>query len=479
MSQSIKKDTINGSKWTIIEKISLQGIQFIIGLILARLLSPSDFGVIGMLTVFIIISQTFVDGGFSNALIRKIDRTETDYSTAFFFNIIIGIICCMILCLIAPFIADFFNIPILSNVLKVLSLTLLINSFAVVQIAKLTINIDFKSQAQATLISVILSGCIGITLAYKNYGVWALVWQSVLSALFKVILIWYFAKWKPLMIFSWKSFRDLFSYGSKLLISNLIGTLYSEMTTIVIGRFYTSKDLGYYSRGQQFAHLPSTAVIDTLGRVTFPILAKIQNEDERLLNVYRKYIRMTSMVIFFLLMLLASVAKPLIILLLTDKWLDSVIFLQIFCFAFMFEHISKLNLNLLQVKGRSDLYLRLEIIKKIIAFAILIISIPWGVIAICLTKVLYGQIALLINTYYTGQLFQFGYWNQFKDFFKYLIYSLFACMPSYILSFMNYSPWIQLSLGGIISIILYCSLLQKDTCFNEIKELVTKKIKKL
>ena len=187
MSESIKKDTIKGSKWTIIEKISLQGIQFIIGLILARLLTPSDFGVVGILTVFIAISQTFVDGGFSNALIRKIDRTEIDYATAFFFNLVIGIICSGILCFIAPFVADFFNIPILTNVLRVLSLTLLINSFSVVQIEKLNIAIDFKSQAQATLFSVILSGCIGIFLAYRGSGVWALVCQSVLSSLFKVI----------------------------------------------------------------------------------------------------------------------------------------------------------------------------------------------------------------------------------------------------------------------------------------------------
>lgn len=472
MSDSIKRDTIKGSKWTIIEKFSLQGIQFIIGLILARLLTPSDFGVIGMLTVFISISQTFVDGGFSNALIRKIDRTELDFSTAFFFNIVVGLVCCGLLCLIAPYVANFFNIPLLTDVLRILSLTLLINSFSVVQIAKLAIAIDFKSQAKATLISVILSGCIGIFLAYSGYGVWSLVWQSVLSSLFNVIFIWIYARWKPQIIFSWNSFRNLFSYGSKLLISNLIGTIYTQMTTIVIGKFYSSKDLGFYSRGQQFAHLPSTAVIDTLGRVTFPILAKIQNDDDRLLQVYRKYIRMTSMVIFFLLMLLASVAKPLIILLLTDKWLDAVIFLQIFCFAFMFEHISKLNLNLLQVKGRSDLYLRLEVIKKMIAFSILIISIPFGVIIICLSKVIYGQIALVFNTYYTGRLFKFGYIEQFKDFSKYLVCSFLACLPTFILCSMNFLPWVQLPLGVISAIMLYCYFIHKDDSFIEIRKMI-------
>ena len=290
-------------------------------------------------------------------------------------------------------------------------------------------------------------------------------------------MIWHFTKWKPLITFSWNSFKNLFSYGSKLLISNLIGTLYTQLTTIVIGKFYTSKELGVYSRGQQFAHLPSTAIIDTLGRVTFPILAKIQNDDDRLLNVYRKYIRMTSMIIFFMLILLASIAKPLIIILLTDKWLDAVVFLQIFCFVFMFEHISKLNLNLLQIKGRSDLYLRLEIIKKTIAFTILLSSIPFGVVAICLSNLLYSQIALIINTYYTGKLFQFGYLEQIKDFSKYLVCSLLSCMPSYLFCLLDYSPWIQILLGSVIAIGLYYFFIHKDNSFKELLQIVKLKRK--
>lgn len=478
MSENIKKDTLKGVKWTAIEKVALQGIQFVIGLILARLLTPSDFGLVGMLAIFISVSQTFVDGGFSNALIRKLNRTDTDCSTAFYFNIVVGLVCYGLLFIASPWIAAFFNIPVLKDLLRVLSISIFVNSLSVVQVAKLTVDINFKAQARATVCSVVLSGCVGIFMAYKGFGVWSLAWQTVFGAIFNCIILWYQTKWKPKVVFSMNSFRNLFSYGSKLLVSNLIGTLYSNMTTIAIGKFYTSKELGFYSRGQQFAHLPSTAIIDTIGRVTFPILAKIQNDDERLVSVYRKYIKVTSLPIIFCLTLLASVAKPLILVLLTEKWLDATLFLQIFCFAFMTEHISKLNLNLLQVKGRSDLYLRLEVIKKIIAFIILLSSIPLGVVVICLSKVLNGQVALFINTYYTGKLFGLGYFKQFTDFIKYMVMSLLSCIPAFALTFTDIYPALQLAIGTITASLLYYCLLRNDTIKIELRDMILSKIKK-
>lgn len=478
MQGEIKKDTLKGIKWTLIERFSLQGIQFVISIILARLLTPSDYGAVGILAIFMSISYMFIDSGFSNALIRKADRTEIDFSTAFYFNIVVGLVCYGLLFVSSPFIADFFNLPILCDLLKVLAISLFINSLQVVQIAKLTISINFRAQAIASLISTILSGIIAIGMALKGFGVWALAWQSVLGSLFGCIIIWYQVKWHPQLMFSIESFKHLFSYGSKLLASNLIGTIYAHMTTIVIGKFYTSKDLGYYSRGQHLAHMPSVAIIDSLGKVTFPILSRLQNDDEKLLAVYRKYIKMSSMIIFFLLMLLAAIAKPLILILLTEKWANAIIFLQIFCFAFMTEHISKLNLNLLQVKGRSDLYLRLEIIKKIIAFAILMVSIPFGVVVICLSKVLNGQVALFMNTYYTGKLFRLGYFKQFGDFLKYLILSLLVCLPAYLITFTELNLLLQICLGVLIAIALYIFLLRKDTCFIEVVNILKENVKK-
>lgn len=472
MSENITKETLKGAKWTAIEKIALRAIQFIIGLILAKLLTPSDFGLVGMLSIFIALSQAFIDGGFGNALVRKTNRTEIDNSTAFYFNIVLGIFCYIVLYLLSPWVAIFFKMPILKDLLRVISLSLILNSFTIVPIAKLTTEINFKAQARATVISVIISGIIGITMAYHGYGVWALAWQTILSALLRCAILWFQCKWRPNLVFSTTSFKELFSYGSKLLTANIIGTLYANMSTIVIGKFYTPKDLGYYTRGQQFAQLPSATIMETIGKVTFPILAKIQNDDERLISVYRKYIRVTSLPIFFILTLLAAIANPLILILLTEKWDQSAIFLQIFCFAYMTEHLSRLNLNLLQVKGRSDLYLRLEVIKKIIAFLILFASIPFGVKVICLSNIIYSQIALFLNTYYTGKLFALGYKKQFCDFSKFWFLSIIACAPAYALTFTQLTPLLQLLIGCSVSITIYIIMLRKDHTFGHLMAII-------
>lgn len=474
---NIKKDTISGVKWTSIENIALSGSQFLIGIVLARRLDPEDFGLVGMLAIFIAISTTFIDSGFSNALIRKPDRTEIDYHTTFHFNFVVGITCYILLFLASPWIADFFNKPILSDLLKVLAITLFVNSLSVVQIARLTINLNFKAQTIATISASVISGAIGIAMAYTGHGVWSLVWQQVFNSIFKTLIVWIQAKWVPKFKFSTKSFKALFSFGSKLLAASIIGTIYKHITTISIGKFYTSKDLGFYSRGSQFAHFPVNVIMTSLGKVTFPILAKIQEDDSKLISVYRKYIRITSLVIIFVIMLMAAIAKPLILIVLTEKWSDAIIYMQIFCLAYMFEHISTINLNLLNVKGRSDLFLKLEVIKKIIAFIILIAAIPLGVLAICLSKVIYSIIALFINTYYTGKLFNLGIKKQIEDFGKYTILSFLSCIPSFISTYLIISPWLTLPISSIVAIALYTLCLQNDLYFKELKSLTIERFR--
>lgn len=476
---SIKNDTLSSFKWGIIGRFSTQGVNFLLGLIMARLLTPEDYGTIGMIGIFIAIASTFVESGFSNALIRRLDRTETDFSTAFYFNIVVGLVSYAILFIAAPYIAFFFDTPILKSIVRIISLNILIGSFTIVQNARLTIKLDFKSQAKISLASTLFSGLLGVILAYRGFGIWALAVQSVTNNLLSMIFLWIKVKWWPTEPFSWESFHHLFSYGSKLLASSLLHTLYSNMTTLVIGKFYSSKDLGYYSRGEQFATLPSSNITNVLQRITFPILSKLQNDNARLIQIYRKYIRLTSICIFFLMCLLAALAKPFILILLTEKWFNSVIYLQIFCFALMFDHICLLNLNLLQVKGRSDLFLRLEIIKKTIAFAILMISIPFGVLAICLSKILYTQIAVYINTYYTGKLFGLDYTAQIKDFAKYLIYSLLAVSPAYLLTYTALPHIIVLVLGSLISVGIYLYLLRNDFYMQEIMDIIKSYIKKI
>lgn len=475
---SITTDTISGVKWTAIEKFSTQIVNFLLGLLLARLLTPSDFGTIGMLGIFMAISNTFIDSGFSNALIRKPEISDKDYSTAFYFNIIVGLVCYALMFVCSPLIASFFEMPILNSIVKVYSVTLFINSLTSVQYAKLNRDLNFKLQAKISFVSALSTGLIGVGLAYMGFGVWALVWQAIASSVLRAGMLWALAHWHPQSRFSRQSFRYLFSYGSKLLASGLLHTLYSNLSTVAIGKFYTAGDLGYYSKGNQFAALPTNSITGILQKVTFPLLAKIQNEDERLIRVYRKYIRITSCGIFFLMCLLASLARPLVEFLLTDKWIEAAVYVQIFCFALMFDHICQLNLNLLQVKGRSDLFLKLEIIKKSIAFAILCAAIPLGVKAICISSVVYTQIAVYINTYYTGKLFGLGYLAQIRDFGKYLIFSLVACSPAFLLTYSSMSPFVIMLLGSIIAVIAYCGILCicKDKDFYELLHLIKQKL---
>ena len=465
---NLKSETISGVKWTAIEKFSTQIVNFLLGLLLARLLSPSDFGTIGMLGIFMAISGTFIDSGFSSALIRKPEISDKDYSTAFYFNIVVGLICYAIMFVCSPLIARFFDMPILNGIVKVYSVTLFINSLTSVQYAKLNRELNFKLQARISFVSALVTGILGVVLAYLGLGVWALVWQSIASAVLRALLLWIFAHWHPTSRFSKESFKYLFSFGSKLLAAGLLHTLYSNLSTLAIGKFYTSNDLGYYSRGNQFATLPSSNITGILQKVTFPLLAKIQNDDERLIAVYRKYIRTTSCGIFFLMTLLAALAKPLICMLLTDKWATAAIYCQLFCFALMFDHICQLNLNLLYVKGRSDLILRLEIIKKSIAFAILCAAIPFGVKAICISSIIYTQVAVFINTYYTGRLYSLGYFTQMRDYGKYFIIAIASCLPGYLLTLSEMSEILVLFSGVVAAIFLYGLFLCKDDTFLEL-----------
>ena len=471
----LKEKTVSGVKWNAIGRFTTQGISFLIGLILARILSPSDYGVIGMVGIFFAIAQTFIDSGFGSALIRKTDCTEADYSTAFYFNAGVGLLFFGILSFAAPYIAEFFNTPILSEIVFVMSINMFITSLSIVQTARLTAAVDFKSQAKISLITTIVSGTVGITMAYSGFGIWSLVWQQVFANILRTILLVFTTKWYPKWQFSKASFKYLFNFGSKILTASLLHTIYSHLTTLIIGKCYTAKDLGYYSRAEHIAALPSSNITSILQSVTYPILSKIQDDEKRLIQVYRKYISITSLAIFFAMLLLAALAKPLIITLLADKWLESVIFLQIFCLALMFDHICQLNLNILYVKGRSDLVLRLEVIKKSISISMLIASIPFGVLAICLSRVIYTQIAIIINTYYTGKLFNLGYKTQVGDFIKYLIFSIIAVLPAYLLSFSNLHPIIILITGSLIACTIYWFILRKDKNLKELISLIRKR----
>ena len=474
--KSLTQKTVSSVKWSAIEKFGLQGMQFILGLIMARLLLPSDYGTVGLIAIFIAISTTFVDSGFSNALIRKLDRTETDFSTIFYFNIFVACACYLILFFAAPFIADFFKISLLKSIVRVQSVTLIISALMQIHVSKLTIELNFKALAIRSILATFISGICGIIMAYNGFGVWALVYQAILFQLINLVFIYICCRWHPSLVFSWASFKELGSFGSKLLASNLLHTIYMQMNTIVIGRFFSAKDIGYYNRGAQFARLPVDTMNSVLGKVVFPIFVNLQNDDDRLINAYRKYVRALSIPVSFGCILLAATAKPLVLLLLTSRWSDSIIYLQIIAFAVVFDPICSVNLVLLQVKGRSDLYLRLEIIKKTVSMAILFAAIPFGVVGICVSKIIYTQFAVIVNTYYTGKFFNLGYFAQLKDFSKYLLIALVACLPAFGVANLpmvelfcipeTASYFLSLAIGSIIAMGLYYLLLRKDESFR-------------
>ena len=308
MSDSLKHQAIKGVMWSAVERFSVQGIQFILTIIIARLVLPSDYGLIAMLNIFLAIARVIVDSGFSSALIQKQDRTETDFSTVFYFNIFISIGFYLLLYISAPYIASFYREPDLSPVTRWIGLNIVISGFSVVQRAKLTINVDFKRQAKASFAAVLISGVIGILLAYKGWGVWALVVQTLSSSLLNTLLLWMFAKWVPKWEFSKESFNTLFSFGSKLLLSGLLHTIYINLYSLVIGRRYTSMDVGFYNRAYQFASFPSINIVEIINRVIFPIQCEIQDDNECLKKSFLKYLKMSCFIVFPLMIIVAALS---------------------------------------------------------------------------------------------------------------------------------------------------------------------------
>lgn len=470
----LRSQATRGVLWSFVERFSVQGVQFLIGIIMARLLTPHDYGLVGMLAIFMSLSQVFIDGGFSTALIQKKNRNNADYTTVFYINFGISILLYGIIFLCAPLIADFFSQPILTDVARVYCFNLIINSLAAVNKTKLLIAVDFKTQSKISLISAILSGAIGIYFAYQGYAVWALVIQGIVSAVLNVGLSFFYVRWMPALMFSVESFHSLFKFGSKVLVATIISSVYTNLYNLAIGKKFNSSDLGFYTRADQFTSLISKNITDIINRVSLPVLTNIQDDDERLINAYRKYIQVATFLVFPLTMGLCGVAKPLILLLLTDKWENTIILMQILSFNYFLGPITTVNLNLLYVKGRSDLILRLEIVKKSIAFTILFVSLFFSLEVVCLGLVVYSVIATYLNCHYTDKLLNYGFSTQMKEIIPNMLLSMVVLAESLLLS-----EIIDNSLLSIIASLLVCILsylllanMFKVSAFKELIEIV-------
>jgi O-antigen/teichoic acid export membrane protein len=412
---SLKQKTVTGFLWSFIDNFASLGIQFIVGIILARILSPKEFGLIGMLTIFIAVSQSFIDSGFSQALIRKKDPSQADYSTVFYFNMIIGVICFLILFFCASLISRFFKEPQLKFLIQILGLSLIINAFTIIQQTILIRRIDFKLQAKISVISSVVSGVIGLGMAFAGYGVWSLVIKTITMYAITSILLWLWNRWKPVLVFSIQSFKELFSFGSNLLVSGLIDTIYRNVYYLVIGKFFSAQELGYYTRADQFNAFPSSNLTAVIQRVSYPVLSSIKEDIPKLKEAYKKLIRSTMLICFVLMLGMAAIAKPMILTLIGEKWESCVIYLQMLCFVGMFLPLHALNLNMLQVEGRSDLFLRLEIIKKALAIPIIVIGVIWGIKAMILGMIVNTLIAYYLNSYWSGRFIGYSFLEQIKD----------------------------------------------------------------
>lgn len=462
---TLRKKTITGLTWSFIDNFSKNGLLFIIGIILARLLTPREFGIIGMTTFFIALSQTFVESGLNNALIRKKKCTQIDYSTVFVFNLALSIIFYIMLNLSAGAISVFFNEPKLKIILQVLGISIIIHAFTIVQRTILTRKINFKLQTKISFLSTIISGIIAIIFAFLGFGVWSLVVKTLSYAAFHSIFLWIWNKWKPSLAFSMKSFREMFSFGFKLLVTNLLNTAYLNIYTVVIGKYFSTTDLGFFTRAKKFKKLPADNITKVIQRVTYPVLASIQDNPVRLKNAYRKALKSTVFITFPAMITLAVIAQPLIIILIGDKWAQSIPYLQILCFAGLWYPIHALNLNMLLVKGRSDLYLRLSIVRKLIVVPIIIVSIQWGIIALLYGLVLQSTIAYFINSYYSGKLIGYPVSEQVKDISVPLILSIFT--GATVLFVSNYfieNNILKLIIESALMLVVYSSL---SSLFNK------------
>lgn len=471
MSDNLKKKTIKGVGWSFTDTILRNGIGFVVGLVLARLLSPSEYGLIGIVTIFTALFNTIVDSGFSNALIRKQNVTNDDMNTVFILNMSISILMAIAMFFAAPLISRFFHQEMLTPISKVMSVVIVVNAFTIVPKTILTKRLDFKKQTMITVVSVVSSGVLGIVMAFMGFGVWSLVAQSISSQVIQMVLLWILVKWFPSCSFSKSSFNELFGFGWKLLVSSLINTLWKQLYQIVVGRCYSVETLGLYSRARHMCQLCSNNLTEVVQRVSYPSLSTIQDDVSHLKSAYRKIIKVTMLVTFVLVLGMAACSKQLVYVLIGEKWLPCVPYLQLICFSSILYPLHAINLNMLQVQGRSDLFLKLEIIKKIIAVGPLLLGIFVNIYWMLGGAIVVGFIDFYLNAYYSGPFLKYSVWDQIKDIIPSFLLALFMAAVVYVMSYIHLSPFIlfpiQLITGASITIGL-CEMLQIDE-YKEIK----------
>ncbi|WP_102543158.1 lipopolysaccharide biosynthesis protein [Vibrio breoganii] len=431
-----KKQIKSGFIWSALDSFGNQAIGLIVSLILANILGPAAYGLVAMLTIFMAIASVFVNSGFNSALIRKATRTEKDYSTTFYFSFSVSVICYSLLFFCAPLIANFYEQPELIPLTRVIALNIIIHSFAIIPRTKLTVALNFKSQAKANIVAVVCSGTVGLVMAFNDYGVWSLVFQNITSATVSVIMFNLLSPWRPVEKFCKQAFKELFGFGSKLLVSGLIDTIYNNLYGLIIGKQFNNTQLGLFNQANSLSMMPATLITTVVQKVTYPLLSSIQDDKPKLDRSYLLTLKLATTIVFPVMLGISIISTPLVSLLLGEAWQGSAVLISILSIGMAVYPINAINLNMLQVKGRSDLLLQLEIIKKVIITIVLFITVPMGVLEMCIGMVATRYIAIYINTYYTSKLSSISQRQQLTALLPIVIITIISAIAGYVIGIM-------------------------------------------
>ncbi|MFO7826008.1 MAG: lipopolysaccharide biosynthesis protein [Cyclobacterium sp.] len=478
---SLKEKTLTGILWAFLQQFGAQLINFIVSVVLARWLMPAEFGIIGMISVFIAIGNSLVDSGLTSSLIRSKNNDQKDFSTVFFMNIFASIIIYLILFFCSPFIAKFFDQPILIPVVRVYCLVFIIKAFSAVQNARYTLNMDFKSLMIVTIPSLLIGGIVGLSFAYFGYGVWSLVYMNLVQAMLVSIQLWVKGKWMPTLVFDIDRLKYHFNFGYKLTLSGILNTIYDNIYHLIIGKFFSAAQLGYYTRAQSMKQLPVTNISSALNKVTYSMFSKIQDDDIRLKSAYKGLMQQVLFWITPTLIIAGILAEPLFRFLLTEKWLPAVPYFQILCIVGIMYPLHSYNLNILKVKGRSDLFLRLEVIKKVLISIGLFIAIPLGIYGLLWMQVILNILAFGINTYYSGRLINYPLYEQLIDILPIIGVSILAGIFLFVIDLQmpNLNEWdfVRLTVGCSVGMLFYLlfSYFIKLKALMDFKKLILKK----
>lgn len=444
--------------WSFIEKVSVQGTSFLISLVLARLLMPQDYGVIAIISIFMSVASVFIDSGLSSALIQKQDRTDSDYTTAFFTNIIVASLCYVTLFLTASPISVFFETPILKDVTRVYAIVLIIGSLSIVQKTRCYIEYNFRLLAAVSLFAILCGGISAIYFAYNDYGVWSLVYYNLITETIRTAGLWIVGRWYPRLVFSKKSFLHICKFGTNVLGANMINVITANFYTFVVGKLFSATSLGFYSRGQSMAYILPSNVSNMVVQASYPIFCELQSDREKLSFVFQKYIRLVFALVAPIMALLVVLSKPLVIILLTEKWLDSVYFIQILAIAYAFDPVMRLNANVINVTGRSDYTLKAEILKKVALIGLLILSYSFGLKAMTIALAFYSFADLYIVSFYVRNVTGVTLLHQVKLLLPIICYSVISGAICSFVKFLLPSCILQILIGGCLGILAYMLL---------------------